>query len=225
MNIRTGAAAVILSALLALTGCAGPGENPAASSGNGPGSVLSPASEVVGEAPHQSGSDQPTAADAAPRGFEFASGFLEFGDFDPYTLGDDIFNPCTEITEQEFAAAGFDNKRGQTEPDALNRGMTSCYFGERRPDGVTRGFSNGTLSRNIANERNLVMDPHPSELLPEMYVLRPRGDNEGICFTQIDTKRGGFGTQAGGSPIRISTNEACSIAIADLESLYEVYGK
>ena len=179
----------------------------------------------IGKAARKSGADQPAADDAAPRGFEFASGFLEFGDFDPYTLGDDIFNPCTEITEEEFAAAGFDNKRGQTEPNALNRGMTSCYFGERRPDGVTRGFSNGTLNRNIANERNLVLDPHPSELLPEMYVLRPRGDNEGICFTQIDTKRGGFGTQAGGSPIRISTNEACSMAIADLESLYEMYGK
>lgn len=178
----------------------------------------------IGEAARESGADQP-ADDAAPRGFEFASGFLEFGDFDPYTLGDDIFNPCTEITEEEFAAAGFSNKRHQTKPDAFNRGMTSCYFGERRPDGVTRGFSNGTLNRNIANERNLVLDPHPSELLPEMYVLRPRGDNEGICFTQIDTKRGGFGTQAGGSPIRISTNEACSMAIADLESLYEMYGK
>ena len=178
----------------------------------------------IGEAARESGADQPAADDAAPRGFEFASGFLEFGDFDPYTLGDDIFNPCTEITEEEFAAAGFSNKRHQTKPDAFNRGMTSCYFGKRRSDGVTRGFSNGTLNRSVAEELDLVMDPRPSELLPEMYLLKPRGGNEGMCFTQIDTNRGGFGTQAGGSPIRISTDEACDMAIADLESLYEAYG-
>jgi len=161
---------------------------------------------------------------SGPRGFQFESGFIAFGEFDPYTLGDSIFNPCTEITEEEFAAAGFNNKRHQTKPDAFNRGMTSCYFGETRSDGVTRGFSNGTLNRSVAEELGLVMDPRPSELLPEMYVLKPRGGNAGMCFTQIDTNRGGFGTQAGGSPSRITTDEACDMAIADLESLYESYG-
>ena len=129
MNIKIRAAAVILSAMLALTGCAGPGENPAASSGNGSGSVLSPASEVVGEVPHQSGSDQPTAAGAAPRGFEFESGFLEFGDFDPYAIGDDGFNPCTEITEQEFATAGFEQMRYYDTNDPFSNGIAVCNFG------------------------------------------------------------------------------------------------
>ena len=214
MKKSTVAVTVMLTAGRLLAGCSGVESGVEPPSG----------STEVGEVSQQSGADQSTAVGIAPRGFEFASGFLEFGDFDPYTLGDDIFNPCTEITEEEFAAAGFSNKRHQTKPDAFNRGMTSCYFGERRSDGVTRGFSNGTLNRSVAEELDLVMDPRPSELLPEMYLLKPRGGNEGMCFTQIDTNRGGFGTQAGGSPIRISTDEACDMAIADLESLYEAYG-
>ena len=177
----------------------------------------------VGEAIQESGADQP--ADAAPRGFEFASGFLEFGDFDPYTLGDGIFNPCTEITEEEFAAAGFSNKRHQTKPDALSDGMTSCYFGEIRDDGVVRGFSNGTINRVVAEERDLVIHGYTSELLPEMYVLKPRRDNGASCFTQIDTVRGGFGTQVAGPRGRITTDEACALAINDLEALYVRYGE
>ena len=30
--------------------------------------------------------------------FHFASGTLELGDFDPATLGDDLFDPCTELS-------------------------------------------------------------------------------------------------------------------------------
>ena len=179
----------------------------------------------VGEAIQESGADQLATAGVGLRGFEFASGFLEFGDFDPYTIGDDIFNPCTEITEQEFAAAGFDNKRGQTEPDVLSDGMTSCYFGEIRDDGVVRGFSNGTINRVVAEERDLVIHGYTSELLPEMYVLKPRRDNGASCFTQIDTVRGGFGTQVAGPRGRITTDEACALAINDLEALYMRYGE
>ena len=210
-SIVVAVAVLVTGGLLA--GCAGAEAGVESASG----------STEVGEVAQQRGSDQP--ADAAPRGFEFASGFLEFGDFDPYTLGDDIFNPCTEITEQEFAAAGFDNKRGQTEPDVLSDGMTSCYFGEIRDDGVVRGFSNGTINRVVAEERDLVIHGYTSELLPEMYVLKPRRDNGASCFTQIDTVRGGFGTQVAGPRGRITTDEACALAINDLEALYMRYGE
>ena len=212
-SIVVAVAVLVAGGLLA--GCAGAGVGVESASD----------STEVGEVSQQSGSDQPTAAGVAPRGFEFASGFLEFGDFDPYTLGDDIFNPCTEITEQEFAAAGFDNKRGQTEPDVLSDGMTSCYFGEIRDDGVVRGFSNGTINRVVAEERDLVIHGYTSELLPEMYVLKPRRDNGASCFTQIDTVRGGFGTQVAGPRGRITTDEACALAINDLEALYMRYGE
>ena len=38
--------------------------------------------------------------------FHFVSGTLELGEFDPATLGDDLFDPCTEISAEEYAVAG-----------------------------------------------------------------------------------------------------------------------
>ena len=225
VNIRTGAAAVILSALLALTGCAGPGENPAASSGNGPGSVLSPTSEVVGEAPHPSGSDQPTAADAAPRGFEFASGFLEFGDFDPYTLGDEGFNPCTEITEQEFATAGFDQMRYYDTNDPFSNGIASCEFGGSSDDASAGGFYGGQIDRTIAEENGLILPQFTSASIPELYVIKSKIGMEGTCYTQIDTRRGSFGTYFGGPSGRIETDRACVEAIKRAEAMFAVFGR
>ena len=172
-----------------------------------------------------SGSNE-DAAGAAPRGFEFESGFLEFGDFDPYAIGDDGFNPCTEITEQEFATAGFEDMWFEDDgAGALGRGMSSCFFAGDLPDGVVHGFSNGQLNRSIAAERGLLVREYTSLLLPELYAVAPRGGNEGMCFIQIDTVRGSFGTQAGGSPNRTTTDEACKLAIKDLETLYNHFGK
>lgn len=226
MNIKIRAAAVILSAMLALTGCAGPGENPAASSGNEFGGEFS--SPRDGDDSSQQHVSDPSAStdDVTPRGFQFESGFLEFGEFDPYTLGDDIFNPCTEINEEEFAEAGFEGMWFEDDgTDPLGRGMASCFFAGDLPDGVLHGFSNGQLNRSIAAERGLLVREYTSSLLPELYAVAPRGGNEGMCFIQIDTVRGSFGTQAGGSPNRTTTDEACKLAIKDFETLYEHFGR
>lgn len=41
-----------------------------------------------------------------PKGFEFESGVLEFGKFDPATFKGELFDPCTAITRAEYRAAG-----------------------------------------------------------------------------------------------------------------------
>lgn len=41
-----------------------------------------------------------------PKGFEFKSGILEFGKFDPVTFDGELFDPCTAITREEYRAAG-----------------------------------------------------------------------------------------------------------------------
>ncbi len=226
MNIRIGASAVILSAMLPLTGCAGPGANPVVSSGDEFGG--GPSSPRDGDDSSQQHDSNPSAStdDATPRGFQFESGFLEFGEFDPYTLGDDIFNPCTEITEEEFAEAGFEGMWFEDDgTDPLGRGMASCFFAGDLPDGVIHGFLNSQLNRSIAAEHDLVVREYTSLLLPQLYAVAPRGENEGMCFIQVDTVRGSFGTQAGGSPKRTTTDDACKLAIEDLETLYEHFGR
>ena len=177
-----------------------------------------------GEVSQQSGSDQPTAAGVAPRGFEFASGFLEFGDFDPYAIGDDIFNPCTEITEEEFAAAGFEQMRYDDGNSPFSRGIASCDFGGARADGAISGFHVGVINKAIAEERDLVLSSYTSDLLPELYVTRPGSNSEGICFAQIDTVRGAFTAHVGGPPPRVNRDQACAMAIENVERLFLNYG-
>ncbi len=101
MGKSTAVVAMLLAAVILLVSCADTGSRGESATDAG----------GVAEAVRESGADHSHSAGVGPRGFEFESGFLEFGDFDPYTIGDDIFNPCTEITEQEFAAAGFEQMR------------------------------------------------------------------------------------------------------------------
>ena len=178
----------------------------------------------VGEVPQQRGADQPTAAGVAPRGFEFASGFLEFGDFDPYTLGDDGFNPCTEITEEEFAAAGFDQMRYYDADDPFSNGIASCEFGGPSDDASAGGFYGGQIDRTIAEERGLVIPKFSSASIPELYVIRSKIGMEGTCYAQIDTRRGSFGTHFGGLPGRMETDRACVEAINRAEAMFAVFG-
>ncbi len=205
--------AMSLTAGILLAGCAGAevGVESASEAGG------------VGEVSEQSGADQSTAAGVAPRGFEFASGFLEFGDFDPYTLGNDIFNPCTEITEEEFAAAGFEQMQYNDGNNPFSRGIVSCVFASDRDDAVA-GFYGGVINKRVAEERGSIMAEYQSKVLPELYTLPASTGREGACYSQIDTPRGALGTYAGGSPRRITTGEACEIAIEYAERLFLNYG-
>ena len=197
-----------------LAGCAGAGVGVESASD----------STEVGEVSQQSGSDQPTAAGVGPRGFEFESGFLEFGDFDPYAIGDDIFNPCTEISEQEFAAAGFDQMQYDDGNNPFSQGIASCDFGGVRADGAISGFHVGVINRAIAEERSLVLSGYISDLLPALYVARPVDNLEGVCFAQVDTVRGACKAHVGGPPHRVNRDQACAMAIENVERLFLIYG-
>ena len=212
MKKSTVAVTVMLTAGRLFAGCSGvePGVEPASGS------------TEAGEVPQQSGSTLPVAG-VAPRGFEFASGFLEFGDFDPYALGDNGFNPCTEITEQEFVEAGFEGMNYDGE-NPLSKGLAVCDFASDRDDAAGGGVYGGVIDRRIAEQRGLILAEYQSKVLPELYTLAAANGMEGVCYTQIDTVRGGFGTQAGGSPRRTTTGEACEMAIEYAERLFLNYG-
>ena len=159
-----------------------------------------------------------------PRGFQFESGFLEFGEFDPYTLGGDIFNPCTEITEEEFAAAGFEQMRYYDADDPFSNGIAVCNFGGPSDDTSAGGFYGGQIDRRIAEEHGLILPQFTSASIPELYVIRSKNGMEGACFAQIDTRRGSFGTHFGGPSGRIETDRACAEAIKRAEAMFAVFG-
>ena len=195
----------------------------------GMGSVTSPGGDADTETEVRRVDDTVTDTDSTrsePRGFQFESGFLEFGEFDPYTLGDDIFNPCTEITEEEFAEAGFEGLNYGSDSDTVgNRRVRMCHFEVSSTNAVVGGFYGGiTNDRQELSEGELVMTKHESAIIPELYAVAPKKREHATCFCQIDTVRGVFGTSVTGPSGRISQDQACALAINHAERLYGHYG-
>ena len=160
-----------------------------------------------------------TDADSGSQAFVFDSGVLEIGDFDPYALGDDLFDPCTEITAEEFAAAGFDNVQPIPEEYAgLARGLSSCDVESNE------GFSNPIFMNNNANREHVQsmtgLLGYSSEILPSLYTYGPRGGQGIDCFAQVDTNRGGLVAGVPGIEGFGSQEENCIRAIETAESIF-----
>lgn len=156
-----------------------------------------------------------------PRGFHFESGFLEFGDFDPYTLGDNIFNPCTEITEAEYAAAGFPDV--DVTGGMSFRGAPYCPLPsspEELERAVVKGFLTGTTNRSLVEEAGLLLPAYRSELLPDLYAFGQKNGHDDGCYVQIDTSRGAFGATAGGLLGLVDEREMCELAVSLMEQLF-----
>lgn len=156
----------------------------------------------------------------APAAFHFKSGTLEIGNFDPYTLGDDIFDPCTEITPEEFAAAGFDNVEPIPEEYAgLARGLSACSF-SKHGDLPGEGFGNNNANQQAVGEQISFLKQYSSDLLPDVFVFGPKTGIGTHCYAQIDTTRGGIVSEASGLDGHNRQDRTCEAAIQNLEALY-----
>ena len=160
------------------------------------------------------------ASENGGRGFQFESGFLPFGDFDPQTLGNNVFDPCEDITAEEFAAAGWPRTEGKK--DVTPKGNIICpvQSGEKF---LLTDFINGSVNRQVMEENGVIFEQYGSELLPEMYVFGP-GDGISDCFTRIDTPRGAIGASAGGAST-FDQETLCQIAITMTEDLFRAHGR
>ncbi len=167
--------------------------------------------------PSESAADKPQA-----QAFVFESGVLEIGDFDPYTIGDDIFDPCTEITQEEFTAAGFEEVEPVLEKYAgISGGLKSCFLTSQD------GENSATISNNVAN-RPVIEDAYGTEeristILPELYVYSPRFGTSTSCFAQVDTLRGGVAVIASGLEMTSSNESNCAKAQKVLENLFAAH--
>ena len=163
---------------------------------------------------------------AEPRGFVFESGVLEFGDFDPYALGDDLFNPCTEITAEEYAAAGFPGIDLESQVWPLNE-LITCEIPsteEQLNRTITSSFENGNTNHDIIESRGLLLPQYTSALIPELFAFAANNHDPDYCYVQVDTVRGGFGASAGGLAQDITQAEMCELSIQIFEQLFLEYG-
>ena len=163
--------------------------------------------------------NSPSGGGSAPAAFHFRSGVLEIGDFDPYTLGDDIFDPCTEISPEEFAAAGFHNVEPIPEEYAgLARGLSTCEIVGPRGLPIA-DISNNTANRAAIEGQATVFEDHKSDVLPTLFTYDFEDPNSTGCFAQVDTVRGGLSVGVPGLPGRDTRPSTCDRAIQALERL------
>lgn len=161
-----------------------------------------------------------TDTDSGSQAFVFDSGVLEIGDFDPYALGDDLFDPCTEITAEEFAAAGFDNVEPMPEEYAgLARGLSSCDV-EKHDEVPGEGFGNNNASRVEIEAQTELLTSYRSELLPTLFVYGPRAGISTNCYAQVDTAQGGLVSEVSGIDGFHKQETTCKIAVENLEELF-----
>ncbi|OFT84655.1 hypothetical protein HMPREF3101_04045 [Corynebacterium sp. HMSC29G08] len=169
---------------------------------------------------------KPEVESSEPRGFVFESGFLEFGDFDPYALGDNLFNPCTEITLEEYAAAGFSGVDLESEGWPI-RVLSSCYIpsmDEQIDRAIVTSYDNGNTTREMIEMQGLLLPQYRSELIPELFAFAANNHDPRFCFVQVDTVRGGFGASAGGFAQDITQAEMCELSIQIFEQLFLEFG-
>lgn len=156
-----------------------------------------------------------------PAAFHFKSGTLEIGDFDPYALGDNLFDPCTEISPEEFAAAGFENVEPFPEEYAgLAKGLKLCNF-TAHSDLPAEGFAQNNAPRIEVERQVPLLSQYSSSVLPQIYVYGPNSGIGSHCYAQLDTARGGLVSLASGWGDASTDENICTIAIQNLEELYK----
>ena len=177
-----------------------------------------PGAAATGVVESVTSAENGSSATTAPQAFVFESGVLEIGDFDPYALGDNIFDPCTEITPEEFAAAGFDRVEPWPEEYAgLARGLSVCEVYDST-DLPSSDFAMNNANRTLIEQRATLIEEVRSEILPDAFVYSSRSG--GGCFAQIDTKRGGLSSGVSGDLTSSDPIPACQEAIRMLEQLF-----
>ncbi|MGV0374379.1 DUF3558 family protein [Corynebacterium hadale] len=154
--------------------------------------------------------------------FHFESGTLELGDFDPQTLGDDLFDPCTEISEEEFAAAGitgvesFENVAGTPNPDT-----NSCKSSELKP-GISRLITGTKMNEIVAGAKPGIVLEHPQSDVVGIFTQVDPGRDPHLCIAQVDTLRGSLGVGVSERGAQRGKNDVCSLAVQSLERLYAI---
>ncbi|SES29673.1 DUF3558 family protein [Corynebacterium cystitidis] len=183
--------------------------------GDEPAGAESGGSSVPEGAGGQAGSVAPGEAVGA---FHFDSGTLEIGPFDPLEVYPDVFDPCQEISAEEFAAAGFKTD-GVTTPLA-NGSILSCVLLPADEGGEFDIILAGNLvDRQEISEKNGIYLDNVSKIVPGMFLYVESGVEEANCSAAVSTKRGHLIAFSLDVYTKKSQDDHCKNAIQTLENL------
>lgn len=214
------ASGVVLVAVLA--GCSSGGSlltNPAPALNSAAADTQAPAN-----APQSDTTDSPettsTRQDEQPA-FHFESGDVVLGDFVYEDVKGNIFNPCEEISAEEFAAIGFEtegkNKRSET------KDLNTCFLTKPNdPSGLSYVVIGGSANLMMSVEQGAIVETGVSETIPRVYSYGPIGVEADICYAAVDTIRGQVAVAVGGIENGITNGDLCNKSIEILEALYQL---
>lgn len=164
-------------------------------------------------------SDQTESDKAAPPAFHFQSGDLVLGDFNYDEIAGNIFNPCEEISAEEFAAIGFETDGGD-----LYREATEIHTCEMKSLGQTSdqtyALIGGPAGFDELVGQSDLFQRDASSSIPGVYTHGPSSTESDFCYASVDTNRGQISSVVGLPESTISRDLRCGEAVEILEKLF-----
>ena len=204
----------------ALTGCSmggqalEPSAQPAASTMSDSDSELNISLPDESDQAPQSAENQ---ADPNAPAFHFASGDLVLGDFDYDEIKDDLFNPCEEISAEEFAEVGLE-KIEEGVPLAVG-GVGCGMINSARDKAVAIGTTFASREQ-LLSRPELEAQASVSSVIPDLMFYKGAQQDVVSCVAAVDTERGEFSIAAAQLLNDDSFEELCSYARDVMEDLY-----
>ena len=162
-----------------------------------------------------------TPSEDDPPAFHFESGDVVLGDFVYDDVKGNIFNPCEEISPEEFARIGFETE-GRSKRSEV-KDINSCFLDK---PGDTSGLSyvviGGSANLMMAVDQGAIVETGVSDVVPSVYSYGPIGIEADICYAAVDTTRGQFAAAVGGIENVYDHDELCNRSIEILEALYQI---
>lgn len=172
-----------------------------------------------GERSKASGEATSTETNDEPPAFHFASGDLPLGDFDYEEIKDNLFDPCTEISAEEFAEAGVEEV-GKPGPLPTGGGYV-CHLRMGKPPIVFNVSSSGSSKDSVKRDRE-IFDQDASKEIPDVYLYDGDVQQSRVCVAAVDTVRGQFGIVAGDPHETVPIEEVCAAATEALEAIFSI---
>lgn len=165
-------------------------------------------------------SAQAPADDADRPAFHFASGDLVLGDFNYEDIAGNIFNPCEEISAEEFAAIGFEKDEARKHLRRTQQVYSCPLIGQNTLTGQSYMVLSGPGSFDSLEGQAELFDEHVSEVVPGLFTHGPAAIESDVCYASVDTLRGQLSAAVGASESAESREKLCSEAIKLIEKLF-----
>ena len=171
----------------------------------------------------QTGAAGPASSEAAvspePAAFHFDSGDLVIGPFDPEEVKHNLFDPCTEISDAEFAAAGMVKSPIPEEVSPLVEGISFCAIEtEDLYESGAIGVTPLTKAEILRVTEEL--PDYSAKIVPSSFAFPPRGGDSSSCFVAVETKRGTLAALASSLRNDDGYERVCPSALKMLTGLY-----